>query len=82
MSVPTDDPKSLASYYETHNIPVQFSAGFVVLSVVVSLIGTNSTLLLLGRRTSNSGWRNLLFLVLAGTTTSAVGIWVSLCKQG
>jgi NO-binding membrane sensor protein with MHYT domain len=57
--------EELAVYYQTHPLPVHYSPVFIALSILVSLIGCYATLLLLGRRTSNHGHRNFLYLIAA-----------------
>ncbi|PWN54164.1 hypothetical protein IE53DRAFT_365687 [Violaceomyces palustris] len=66
---------AVAEYYETHRIPQRFNPGIVVASIAVSVLGSYATLLLLGKRTSNKGTKNVLLLVLAATTMASVGIW-------
>ncbi len=44
--------------YTGQTVPVSYSAGFVVLSYVVSLLGSGSTLVLINRRTSIKGLYN------------------------
>ncbi|CBQ72505.1 conserved hypothetical protein [Sporisorium reilianum SRZ2] len=66
---------AVAEYYVTHRIPQRFNPGIVVASIAVSALGSYSTLLLLGKRTSNKGKRNIFLLSFAATTMAAVGIW-------
>lgn len=78
LSLSLIDPKdavALAIYYQTHAVPQLFNPGIVVASVVVSILGAYTTLLLLGRRTATNGWRNWFLLGLAATTMAGVGIW-------
>jgi NO-binding membrane sensor protein with MHYT domain len=57
-------------YAEQH-----FDAGIIVLSYVVSVIGAQTTLELLGRRTSIKGSYNLFLLCGAALAMGSVGIW-------
>ncbi|CDS00809.1 hypothetical protein [Sporisorium scitamineum] len=66
---------AIAEFYVTHRIPQRFNPGIVVASIAVSALGSYSTLLLLGKRTSNKGKRNIFLLSFAATTMAAVGIW-------
>lgn len=66
---------AVAEYYVTHRIPQRFNPGIVVASIAVSALGSYSTLLLLGKRTSNKGKKNIFLLSFAATTMAAVGIW-------
>ncbi|CCF48572.1 hypothetical protein NDA10_006039 [Ustilago hordei] len=66
---------AVAEYYVTHRIPQRFNPGIVVASIAVSALGSYSTLLVLGKRTSNKGKKNIFLLSLAATTMAAVGIW-------
>lgn len=59
----------------THAIPQRFNAGIVVASVLVAFLGAWSALLLLGKRTSNRGVRNIVLLLMAAIVQAAVGIW-------
>ncbi|KAH9816501.1 hypothetical protein DFH28DRAFT_891290 [Melampsora americana] len=70
-----DEFHALAIYYQTHPIPHSFNAGVVVASILVSILGAATTLLLLGRRTATSGFRNWMLLLLAAITMASVGIW-------
>ena len=74
-NLPSIDPAALAAYYKDHAIPVSYNAGLIAASIVVSLLGSYTTLVLLGRRTSNVGWRNIAYLITAALTMSSVGIW-------
>jgi NO-binding membrane sensor protein with MHYT domain len=49
--------------------------GFLVLSIIVSILGSYATLLLLGRRTSNRGLRNFGFLAVSAICFAAVAVW-------
>lgn len=71
----TNDHHALAIYYQTHPIPHSFNAGVVIASILVSILGAATTLLLLGRRTATSGFRNWMLLLLAAITMASVGIW-------
>lgn len=62
-------------YYVTHAVPIHPVPGILVLSIVVSVLGSYATLLLLGRRTSSRGWRNHLLLGFAAVCFSAVAVW-------
>ncbi|CAD6893115.1 unnamed protein product [Tilletia controversa] len=66
---------ALAEYYVVHSVPQRFNPGIILASVAVATLGANSTLLLLSKRTSNKGARNVVLLVLAAATMSSVGIW-------
>lgn len=66
---------AIAFYYSQHAIPQRFDAGVIVASIAVSLLGSYSALFVLGKRTGNSGVRNIALLVLAATVMSYVGIW-------
>ncbi|ORX38480.1 hypothetical protein BD324DRAFT_649847 [Kockovaella imperatae] len=70
-----DDPMQLVEYYETHAISLHPLPGILVLSIIVSVLGSYATLLVLGRRTSSRGWRNHLFLGLAAVCFAAVAVW-------
>jgi NO-binding membrane sensor protein with MHYT domain len=70
-----NDANAVAVYYETHAIPQRFDAGIIVASIVVAIMGAYASLYLLGRRTSNSGKRNIVLLISAATTMAFVGIW-------
>ncbi|SNX84571.1 uncharacterized protein MEPE_03280 [Melanopsichium pennsylvanicum] len=66
---------AVAEYYVIHRIPQRFNPGIVVASVAVAALGSYSTLLVLGKRTSNKGKKNIFLLSLAATTMASVGIW-------
>lgn len=57
-------------YAEQH-----FDAGLIVLSYLISVIGAQTTLELLGRRTSIKGYYNLFLLCGAALAMGCVGIW-------
>ena len=69
------DPDALVTYYQTHDVPLKPNPGLLVLSIVVSILGSYATLLLLGRRTSSRGWRNHSLLIVAAICFSAVAVW-------
>lgn len=73
--VDLSNSSSIADYYQTHAVPQRYSAAVIVASIAVAILGSYATLFVLGKRTSNSGLRNILLLVLAATTMSFVGIW-------
>lgn len=66
---------AVAEYYTVHAVPQRYNPGIIIASVAVSVLGAYSTLLLLGKRTSNNGARNVALLILAAGTMAAVGIW-------
>lgn len=70
----TDEP-ALAAYYASRPIPETFEPGIVAASVLVSILGSYATLLLLGKRTSIRGTRNLVLLLAASVTFGVVGVW-------
>jgi hypothetical protein len=70
-----DDQSALVDWYTTNNIPLYPQPGILVLSIVVSILGSYATLLLLGRRTSNRGFRNFGFLIISAICFSAVAVW-------
>ncbi|EST07067.1 hypothetical protein PSEUBRA_003524 [Kalmanozyma brasiliensis GHG001] len=74
-SVNTANLTAVAEYYVVHRIPQRFNPGIVVASIAVAALGSYSTLLLLGKRTSNKGKKNIFLLSFAATTMAAVGIW-------
>jgi NO-binding membrane sensor protein with MHYT domain len=53
-----DPMSSQPSLFENQAVLVSYSPGFIVLSYIVSLIGCTTTLELLHRRTSKTGWYN------------------------
>lgn len=69
------DPQALVRYYADHDIPMRPQPGFLVLSIIVSILGSYATLLLLGRRTSNKGLRNFGILILSAICFAAVAVW-------
>lgn len=71
----TLDPQGLVEYYQINAVPLHPIPGILVLSIVVSVLGSYATLLLLGRRTSSRGWRNNTLLVVAAICFSAVAVW-------
>ncbi|KAJ2897959.1 uncharacterized protein MKZ38_004288 [Zalerion maritima] len=56
-------------------VPFSFSAGIIVMSYLVSLVGAGSTLELINRRTSNKGKYNHMLLVGAAMSMGGVSIW-------
>ena len=73
--LPLSDLTEDAWNYTEHPIPQTFNPGIIVASIAVAVLGSYSTLLLLGKRTSNKGARNISLLALAATTMASVGIW-------
>lgn len=73
--VDLNNATAVAVWYETHDIPQRYNAAIVVASLLVAVLGAYSTLIVLGKRTSNAGVRNALLLVWAAMTMSCVGIW-------
>ncbi|KAL7412161.1 hypothetical protein BDY24DRAFT_110596 [Mrakia frigida] len=73
-SIWQDEP-ALAAYYASRPIPETFEPGIVAASVLVSILGSYATLLLLGKRTSIRGTRNLVLLLAASVTFGVVGVW-------
>ena len=69
------DEPALAIYYQSAPIPETFEPGIIVASVLVSILGSYATLLLLGKRTSIRGTRNLILLLAASITFGVVGVW-------
>ncbi|KDN42391.1 hypothetical protein K437DRAFT_164180 [Tilletiaria anomala UBC 951] len=65
----------VALYYTVHAIPQVYNPGIIVASIAVAILGSYSTLLLLGKRTSNKGARNITLLVMAASVMACVGIW-------
>lgn len=63
--------RSIAPIYAEQH----FDAGLIVLSYVISIIGAQTTLELLGRRTSVKGAYNLFLLCGAALAMGSVGIW-------
>lgn len=53
----------------------KFDAGLIVLSFIISVIGAQTTLELLGRRTSVKGAYNIFLLCGAALSMGSVGIW-------
>ncbi|EEP80878.1 predicted protein [Uncinocarpus reesii 1704] len=56
-------------------VPVSYSAGFIVLSYLVSLAGCATCLELLHRRTSRFGLYNWYLLISAAVCMGGIGIW-------
>ena len=69
------EPTQLVDYYTTSAVPLHPLPGIIILSVVVSVLGSYAALLVLGRRTASRGWRNHVFLGLAAICFGAVAIW-------
>jgi len=69
------DPQALAEYYTQYAIPLRPQPGILVLSIVVSILGSYATLLCLGRRTSSRGWRNHILLFASALCFAAVAVW-------
>ncbi|KAI1348575.1 hypothetical protein F5Y01DRAFT_210507 [Xylaria sp. FL0043] len=67
--------EDLFQRYQGHFVPRSFDPGFVVLSFLVSLIGSISTLELINRRTSRNGLFNHIYLVTAAVTMGGISIW-------
>lgn len=66
---------AIAEWYTTHHIPQRYNGAIVFASVFVAILGAHSTLVILGKRTGNTGTRNALLLIWAAMTMSCVGIW-------
>ncbi|PWN33361.1 uncharacterized protein FA14DRAFT_161253 [Meira miltonrushii] len=66
---------AIAEWYTTHHIPQRYNGAIVFASVFVAILGAHSTLVILGKRTGNTGTRNALLLLWAAMTMSCVGIW-------
>jgi NO-binding membrane sensor protein with MHYT domain len=71
----SSDFLSLIQHYQTHPVPQRYNAAIVCASIAVSILGSYTTLLLLGRRTGKAGVRNFVLLVMAAGTMASVGIW-------
>jgi hypothetical protein len=69
------DPHALAIYYTANAIPLHPQPGLLVLSIIVSILGSYATLLCLGRRTSSRGWRNHVLLFASALCFAAVAVW-------
>ncbi|KAI0802295.1 hypothetical protein GGR55DRAFT_683390 [Xylaria sp. FL0064] len=67
--------EDLFQRYQGHFVPRSFNPGFVILSFLVSLIGSISTLELINRRTSRNGLFNHIYLVTAAVTMGGISIW-------
>jgi len=59
QGVDPSDQYALAVYYQSHAIPLVYNPGVIIASVVVSVLGCYSTLLLLGKQTNNKGFKNV-----------------------
>jgi len=69
------DPQALTEYYTQYAIPLRPQPGILVLSIIVSILGSYATLLCLGRRTSSRGWRNHILLFASALCFAAVAVW-------
>lgn len=71
------DKVLLAQWYAENRraVPIRPEPGVLVASIFVSILGSYATLLVLGRRTSPRGFRNLILLLLAAVCFSAVAVW-------
>lgn len=71
------DKVQLAEWYAVNRraVPIRPEPGVLVASIFVSILGSYATLLVLGRRTSPRGFRNLILLLLAAVCFSAVAVW-------
>ncbi|BEJ12564.1 hypothetical protein CspHIS471_0210240 [Cutaneotrichosporon sp. HIS471] len=70
--------EKLAQYYSQYHgnpVPIDPIPGVIVASILVSILGSYATLLVLGRRTSPRGVRNLALLLLAAVCFAAVAVW-------
>ncbi|KAJ6437096.1 MHYT domain signaling protein [Purpureocillium lavendulum] len=67
--------QDLLQQYSGKLVPYTFNGGFVLLSYVISLIGTSSTLELMRRRTSHRGLYNLWLLIGAAISMGGIAIW-------
>ncbi|CAO1624124.1 unnamed protein product [Parajaminaea phylloscopi] len=75
-SVPdASNQQALAEYFTHHHLPSKYNAGLIVVSLIVAYLGAYTALLILGKRTSNRGGRNIGLLVLAAVVEASVGIW-------
>lgn len=61
--------------YKGQIVPRTFSAGYVALSYLVSLVGAASTLELINRRTARHGLLNQLLLLSSAVTMGGIAIW-------
>ncbi|CAH7672393.1 hypothetical protein BY996DRAFT_4605576 [Phakopsora pachyrhizi] len=75
LEVDFSDPRAVAIYYQTHPVPKVQDVAIIIASIVVSVLGAGTTLLLLSRRTATAGIRNWTLLLLAASTMGSVGIW-------
>lgn len=77
MTLTSADKVELAAWYADNRraVPIRPEAGVLVASILVSILGSYATLLVLGRRTSPRGFRNLILLLLAAVCFSAVAVW-------
>jgi NO-binding membrane sensor protein with MHYT domain len=65
----------LIKHYVTHAVPIRPQVGVLIASILVSILGSYATLLVLGRRTSPRGFRNMTLLLLAALCFAAVAVW-------
>lgn len=56
------DPQALVEWYTQYAVPLRPQPGLLVLSIIVSILGSYATLLCLGQRTGSRGWRNYISL--------------------
>lgn len=69
------DPDALVDWYTTYAVPLHPQPGLLVLSIIVSILGSYATLLCLGQRTGSRGWRNYILLFASATCFAAVAVW-------
>ncbi|KYK58808.1 MHYT domain signaling protein [Drechmeria coniospora] len=67
--------QELLEQYYGRVVPYSFNGGFVCLSYAISLIGTNTTLELIRRRTSHRGSHNFMLLIGAAIAMGGIAIW-------
>ncbi|KAL1923838.1 uncharacterized protein VTP21DRAFT_8818 [Calcarisporiella thermophila] len=60
---------------EWHEVSQRFQPAIIVLSYIVSVIGSFTTLELLHRRSARKGWQNWLLLFGAALSLGGCGIW-------
>ncbi|KAI2122201.1 hypothetical protein LOZ42_000665 [Ophidiomyces ophidiicola] len=65
----------MSSHAVNELVPVSYSAGFIVLSYIVSLAGCATCLELLHRRTARFGLYNWYLLLSAAVCMGGIGIW-------
>lgn len=66
---------SQATFIPGEEIHHTFSAGFVILSYIISIAGCATCLELLHRRTARFGLYNWFFLLMAAVAMGGIGIW-------